>query len=150
MKCGHYSKRMLDKQDFVKFRGRIAWQSFFENNFADFSNVVRVKNQDFVQPLVAFPISNISYWIRSITGFVHTTHSCKIDFSVGQELYSINLHVIASQSKRDHSFLEQSTAFIRFYFIKQVRNELIEYVKYETHSVAFRKKTQIICLFCQQ
>ena len=46
-----------------KFRGRIAWQSFFENNFADFSDVVRVKkNQDFVQPLVAFPISNISYF----------------------------------------------------------------------------------------
>ena len=33
----------------------------FLNNFADFSDVVRVKkNQDFVQPLVAFPISNIS------------------------------------------------------------------------------------------
>ena len=35
---------------------------FFENNFADFSDVVLVKkNQDFVQSLVAFPISNISY-----------------------------------------------------------------------------------------
>ena len=35
---------------------------FFENNFADFSDVVQVKkNQDFVQPLVAFPISNISH-----------------------------------------------------------------------------------------
>ena len=27
----------------VKFRGRFAWQSFFENNFADFADVVRVK-----------------------------------------------------------------------------------------------------------
>ena len=62
MKRTHYSKRMLRKQDCVKFRRRIAWQ-FYENNFADFSNVVRVKkNQDFIQPLVAFPISNISYW----------------------------------------------------------------------------------------
>ena len=35
---------------------------FFKNNFADFSDAVRVKkNQDFVQPLVAFPISNIFY-----------------------------------------------------------------------------------------
>ena len=37
---------------------------FFENNFADFFDVVRVKkkkNQDFVQPLVGFPNSNISY-----------------------------------------------------------------------------------------
>ena len=34
---------------------------FFENNFADFSDVVRVKkNHDFVQPLVTFPISSIS------------------------------------------------------------------------------------------
>ena len=61
-KHAHYSKRMLRKQDCAKFRGRIAWQSFFENNFADFSDIVRVKkNQDSVQPLVAFPISNISY-----------------------------------------------------------------------------------------
>ena len=36
-------KLMLRKQDCVKFRGHIAWQSFFENNFADFSDVVRVK-----------------------------------------------------------------------------------------------------------
>ena len=40
MKRVHYSKRMLRKQDWVKFRGRIAWQRFFENNFADFSDVV--------------------------------------------------------------------------------------------------------------
>ena len=38
MKHAHYSKRMLRKQDWVKFRGRIAWQRFFENNFADFSD----------------------------------------------------------------------------------------------------------------
>ena len=63
MKSAHYGKRMLYKQDCVKFRWRIAWQSFFENNFADFSDVVQVKkNQNFVQPLVAFLISNISYW----------------------------------------------------------------------------------------
>ena len=50
-------RRMLRKQDCIKFRGRIAWQSFFENNFASFYDVVRVKkNQDFIQPLVAFPI----------------------------------------------------------------------------------------------
>ena len=62
MKHAHHSKRMLHKQDCIKFRGRIAWQSFSENNFADFSDVVQVKNnQDFVQPLVAFPISNIPY-----------------------------------------------------------------------------------------
>ena len=51
MKCTHYSKRMLRKQDCVKFRWRTAWQRFFENNFADLSDVVRVKKyQDFVQP----------------------------------------------------------------------------------------------------
>ena len=38
---------MLRKQDCVKFRGRIAWQTFFENNFADFSDVVRVKKSRF-------------------------------------------------------------------------------------------------------
>ena len=43
MKHAHHSKRMLRKQDCVKFHGRIAWQEFFENTFADFSNVVRVK-----------------------------------------------------------------------------------------------------------
>ena len=43
MKHAHYSKRMLRKQDCIKFCGRIAWQSVSENNFADFSDVVRVK-----------------------------------------------------------------------------------------------------------
>ena len=43
MKRTHYSKRMLRKQDCVKFRRHIAWQSIFENNFVDFSNVVQVK-----------------------------------------------------------------------------------------------------------
>ena len=38
---------------------------FFENKFTDFFDVVHVeKNQDFVQPLVAFPISNISYYVQ--------------------------------------------------------------------------------------
>ena len=32
MKCAHYSTRMMRKQDCVKFRWCIAWQSFFENN----------------------------------------------------------------------------------------------------------------------
>ena len=36
---------MLRKEDCGKFRGRIAWQSFLENNFADFSDVVRVKKK---------------------------------------------------------------------------------------------------------
>ena len=44
MKRVHYRKRMLRKQDCVKFRGHTAWQkSFSENNFADFSDVVWVK-----------------------------------------------------------------------------------------------------------
>ena len=45
MKRAHYSKRMLRKQDCIKLRGRIAWQSFFQNNFADFSDVVRAKKK---------------------------------------------------------------------------------------------------------
>ena len=45
MKHAHYSKLMLHKEDCVKFRGRIAWQRFFENNFADFSDVVLVKKK---------------------------------------------------------------------------------------------------------
>ena len=70
MKRAHYSKRMLRKRDCVSFSGVLNDRVFFfENNFADFSVVVRVKkkkkkkkkNQYFVQPLVAFPISNISY-----------------------------------------------------------------------------------------
>ena len=65
MKRTHYSKYVLCKQDCIKFCRRIAQQSFFfENNLADFSAVVQVKkkkHQDFVHPLVAFPISNISY-----------------------------------------------------------------------------------------
>ena len=79
MKRAHYSKRMLRKQDYVKFRGRIAWQ-FFENNFDDFSDVVRVKRtQDFVQPLVEFPISNISYWLTNFcTYFGNKTHRLQV------------------------------------------------------------------------
>ena len=53
MKRVHYSKRMLRKQDWVKFCGRIAWQSsFFENNFADFSDVVRVKKKSRFRPAI--------------------------------------------------------------------------------------------------
>ena len=55
-----YNKRMLIAQDCIKFHGRIALQSFLVNNFADFSDVLK-KNQDFVQSLVAFGISNIYY-----------------------------------------------------------------------------------------
>ena len=56
MKRAHYSKRMLRKQDCVKFRGRIAWQSFFENNFADFSDAVQVKKKK------KFKISSSRWW----------------------------------------------------------------------------------------
>ena len=56
-----YNKRMLITQDCVKFCGYIAGHRFLINNFADFSNVVQVKNQDFVQSLVAFGISNTPY-----------------------------------------------------------------------------------------
>ena len=43
MRRAHYSKRMLHKQNGAKFLGPIAWQSFFENNFANFSNSVGKK-----------------------------------------------------------------------------------------------------------
>ena len=36
MKCAHYSKSMLRKQDCVKFRGRIAWQNFFRKQLCLF------------------------------------------------------------------------------------------------------------------
>ena len=64
MKRAHYSKRMLPNRIALSFAGALYDKSFFENSFfADFSHVVRVKNnQDSVQPLVAFQISNISYW----------------------------------------------------------------------------------------
>ena len=51
-----------------------------ENNFADFSDVVQViKNQDFVQPLVAFSKSNISYLLSvSDLTFKHPIlHICR-------------------------------------------------------------------------
>ena len=63
--CVHiYNMCMLIAQDCIKFCGCIAWQSFLANNFADFLDVVQVKKtkeKDFVQSLVAFRISNISY-----------------------------------------------------------------------------------------
>ena len=43
MKRAHYSKCMLRKQDCVKFSRAYCMTEFFENNFADFSDVVRVK-----------------------------------------------------------------------------------------------------------
>ena len=50
---------------------------FFENNFADFSGEVLGKIKDFVQPLVAFLISNISY---SLTFYVFddSMNSCSM------------------------------------------------------------------------
>ena len=47
MRRAHYSKRMLHKQNGAKFLGPIAWQSFFENNFANFSNSVGKKKSRF-------------------------------------------------------------------------------------------------------
>ena len=77
MICAHYSKHMLCKQDCIKFCGCIAWQSFFENNFADFADVVQVKkNQNFVQPLVVFPISNISYSILHLLDAEKVSYIC--------------------------------------------------------------------------
>ena len=64
MKRAHYIKGLLRKQDCViKVSQAYCMTEFFLNNFADFSDVVRVKkkNQESVQPLEAFPISNISY-----------------------------------------------------------------------------------------
>ena len=37
------NKRMLIAQDCIKFHRRIEWQSFLVNNFADLSDVVRIK-----------------------------------------------------------------------------------------------------------
>ena len=42
-----YNKRMLIAEVCIKFGGRIAWQSFLVNNFADFPDVVRVKKSRF-------------------------------------------------------------------------------------------------------
>ena len=39
----NYNKHMLIAQDCVKFRGRIAWQSFLVNNFTEIPDVVQVK-----------------------------------------------------------------------------------------------------------
>ena len=52
MKCAHYSKRKLCKQECMKFCWRIARQSFFENNFADFSNNMQVKKKSRFCPAV--------------------------------------------------------------------------------------------------
>ena len=52
----------------LSFTGVLHDRVCFENNFADFSDVVRVrKYQDFIRSLVAFPISNISYsdWVHA-------------------------------------------------------------------------------------
>ena len=38
-----YNKRMLCEHDCIKFRGRIAWHSFLEINFAKFLDEVRLK-----------------------------------------------------------------------------------------------------------
>ena len=55
-----YIKRMLIAQDYIKFLGRIAWQSFHVNNFADFWNVVRVKKKKKKKIL-------FSHWCHFIT-----------------------------------------------------------------------------------
>ena len=46
-----YNKHMLIAQDCV-ICGCIAWQRFLLNNFADFPNVVQVKDQDSIQLLM--------------------------------------------------------------------------------------------------
>ena len=62
MKREHYSKRMLRKQDCIKFLWAYCMTEFFWKQLCWFPRCsAGKKNQVFVQPLVAFPISNISY-----------------------------------------------------------------------------------------
>ena len=51
MKCVHYSKLMLRKQDCVVSRA-YCMTEIFENNFVDFSDVVRVKKKSRIRPAV--------------------------------------------------------------------------------------------------
>ena len=46
-----YNKRMLCEHDCAKFRGRIAWHSFLENNFAEFLDEVG-KNKSRFRPVI--------------------------------------------------------------------------------------------------
>ena len=62
MKRALYCKCMLYKQGCFKFHWRIAWQFFFKQLCWFLRCSAGKKYQDFVQQLVAFPISNISYW----------------------------------------------------------------------------------------
>ena len=63
-----YNKRMLCENDCVKFRGRIAWHSFLEINFAEFLYEVRVIiKKKFDQTLVAFRYSIV----KSLPNLVH-------------------------------------------------------------------------------
>ena len=54
--AGIYNKCMLIAQESIKFCRRIVWQSFLVNNFADFPDVVQVKNQDFVTVFVGLSL----------------------------------------------------------------------------------------------
>ena len=66
---------------------------FFENNFADSCYVMRVEyNQDFIQPLVVFPISNISYYL--LFGTRNKTDQNKDSFKLSIDNTEIN-HVYA-------------------------------------------------------
>ena len=65
MKRVHYSKRMLRKQDCIKFHTCIAWQSFFFwKQIRWFLRCSAVKNKIKISssPWWQFPVSNISCW----------------------------------------------------------------------------------------
>ena len=57
--CGRMlNKRMPMARDCVKFCKHIAWQSFLVNNFADFLDVVRVKESRY-----GSVIGGVSYYL---------------------------------------------------------------------------------------
>ena len=62
MKRVHYSKHMLRKQDYIKFLWAYCMTEFFWKQLCwFFRSSAGKKKQVLVQPLVAFPISDISY-----------------------------------------------------------------------------------------
>ena len=77
MKRAHYCKRMLHRKDCIKNVDVLHDRVFLKTTWQIFWCSAGIKDQDFVQPLVVFPNSNISYW-----GLVWTDHNTQCHFGL--------------------------------------------------------------------
>ena len=110
----------------LMFRKRIAWQSFFENNLADFADVVRVKKKARFRPAVG----GISNWQHLL--FNHKTSAITFSLWWKSHFGDSFIDIIGRMAKNEDEKEIRNLLRVEFYLWtkhKDIANRLV-YRKY--------------------